>query len=81
MDLNDADMPFAAEMSWHGDLVFVAIQGKNLIHVMDAYTGAQVAGIRTGLAPQGLVLGAAPAPTPACSTSRTSCRDSCRSST
>ena len=57
VDINDADQPFAAEMSWHGDLVFVAIQGKNLIHVMNAYTGAQVAGIRTGLAPQGLVLG------------------------
>jgi cytochrome c peroxidase len=57
VDINDADQPVAADISWHGDLVFVAVQGKNLVHVMDAYTGTQVAGIRTDLAPQGLALG------------------------
>lgn len=56
MDLNDADFPFATAVSQYGDLVFVALQGTNNIDVRDAYSGETVAGIATGLAPQGLAL-------------------------
>jgi DNA-binding beta-propeller fold protein YncE len=59
IDINDHDMAAAATFSPAGDLVFVASQGTNQIDVFDAYDGSLVAGIATGLAPQGLELDSA----------------------
>ena len=56
IDLNDHDMAFALTFSPLGDLVFAAIQGSNVVNVIDAYSGIEIAGIPTGLAPQGLTL-------------------------
>jgi MYXO-CTERM domain-containing protein len=56
IDLNDSSMPIAAELSPHGDLLFVALQGANRVEVRDAVTGRPVASIRAGRAPEGLVL-------------------------
>ena len=56
IDLDEHDMASAVAFSRLGDLVFVAIQGSNGVAVIDAYGGAQVGGIPTGAAPQGLVL-------------------------
>ena len=39
-----------------GDWAFVALSGNNLIDVRDVYSGSSVAGLDTGLAPQGLAL-------------------------
>ncbi len=58
IDLNNQDMAFAAEFSRLGDLVFIAVQGGNIINVIDAYSGQQIAGLKTGMAPQGLALSA-----------------------
>lgn len=51
IDLNDQDMAFAAAFSPLGDLVFVAVQGSNMVSVFNAYNGDEVAGIPVGLAP------------------------------
>jgi cytochrome c peroxidase len=56
IDLNDASMPFAVEVSPFGDLIFVALQGNNRVEVRDAYSGAIVGSISAGRAPEGLVL-------------------------
>ena len=56
VDLNDHDMPSALAFSPLGDLLFAAVQGSNAVHVIDAYSGAAVAGMATGRAPQGLAL-------------------------
>ena len=56
VDFDDDDMAFAAAFSPLGDLVFVAIQGSNSVNILDAYGGNEIAGVGTGLAPQGLVL-------------------------
>ena len=56
IDFDDDDMASAVAFSPLGDLVFVAIQGSNAVNVLDAYGGNEIAGIGTGLAPQGLVL-------------------------
>ncbi len=56
IDLNDQDMAFAAAFSPAGDLLFVAVQGSNVVSVFNAFNGDQVTGIPVGLAPQGLVL-------------------------
>ena len=56
IDLDEHDMASAVAFSRLGDLVFVAIQGSNAVAVIDAYGGAQVGGIPTGAAPQGLAL-------------------------
>ncbi len=56
VDLDDHDMAFAVAFSPLGDLLFTAIQGSNAVSVIDAYSGTQVAGVATGLAPQGLTL-------------------------
>ena len=57
IDLDEHDTASAVAFSRLGDLVFVAIQGSNAVAVIDAYGGAQVGGIPTGAAPQGLALG------------------------
>ena len=56
IDLNNHDMAFALAFSPLGDLLFTAIQGSNVVNVIDAHSGTQIAGIPTGLAPQGLTL-------------------------
>ena len=56
VDLNDHDIPSALAFSPLGDLMFVATQGSNTVDVIDAYSGAGVAGLPTGRAPQGLTL-------------------------
>ena len=56
VDLDDHDMAFAVAFSPLGDLLFTAIQGSNAVNVIDAYSGTPVAGVATGLAPQGLTL-------------------------
>ena len=56
IDLDDHDMAFAVAFSLLGDLLFAAIQGSNVVNVIDAYSGTHIAGIPTGLAPQGLTL-------------------------
>ncbi len=56
IDLDDRDMAFAVAFSPLGDLLFAAVQGSNRVSVIDAYSGAPVAGIPTGAAPQGLAL-------------------------
>ncbi len=56
-DLNDRDMAIAVDFSPIGDLAFIAVQGSNLVDLLDATTGALVTSIEnTGLAPQGLVV-------------------------
>ncbi|MEO1272906.1 MAG: hypothetical protein AAFX99_32865, partial [Myxococcota bacterium] len=55
-DLDDHNMAFAVALSPRGDLVFVASLGTHLVDVLDAYSGRRIAGIATGLAPQGLAL-------------------------
>ncbi len=56
-DLNDRDMANAVDFSPIGDLAFVAVQGSNLVDVLDTSTGALVTSIEnTGLAPQGLAI-------------------------
>ena len=56
LDLDDHDMASAVAFSPSGDLLFAAVQGSNTVLVVDAASGAQVAGMATGLAPQGLAL-------------------------
>ena len=56
IDLDEQDMAFALAFSPLGDLLFTAIQGKNTVTVIDVYSGVEIAGIPTGLAPQGLTL-------------------------
>ena len=56
VDLDDHDMAFAVAFSPLGDLLFAAIQGSNVVNVIDAHSGASIAGMPTGLAPQGLTL-------------------------
>ena len=56
IDLDEHDMASAVAFSRLGDLMFVAIQGSNAVAVIDPYSGAQVGGIPTGAAPQGLAL-------------------------
>ncbi|MXY16082.1 MAG: PKD domain-containing protein [Acidobacteria bacterium] len=56
VELDDHDMASAVAFSPLGDLLFAAVQGSNLVLVINAYTGTQIAGIPTGLAPQGLTL-------------------------
>ena len=56
VDFDDDDMAFAVAYSPLGDLVFVAIQGSNSVNILDAYGGNEIAGVGTGLAPQGLIL-------------------------
>ena len=56
IDIDNSALPFAVEFSPLGDWAFVALAGNNLIDVRDAYTGSSVAGLATGLTPQGLVL-------------------------
>ena len=58
IDLNDADMPTAAEFSRFGDVLFVALQGSNSVDVIDAYRGKVISNLPTELAPQGLALDA-----------------------
>ncbi|HEX8546452.1 MAG TPA: SMP-30/gluconolactonase/LRE family protein [Cytophagaceae bacterium] len=56
LDLNDSDMANAVEFSIYGNLAFIAVQGNNKVHVVNAYNNARVGSItNTGLAPQGLV--------------------------
>ena len=56
IDLDEQDMAFALAFSPLGDLLFTAIQGKNTVTVIDVYSGVEIGGIPTGLAPQGLTL-------------------------
>jgi cytochrome c peroxidase/PKD repeat protein len=56
VDLDDHEGAVAAVASPVGDLLFVASQGTNQVDVLNAYSGEIVAGMATGLAPQGLVL-------------------------
>ena len=56
IDLDGRDMASAVAFSARGDLLFAAIQGSNTVDVIDAYGGTEVAGMPTGLAPQGLTL-------------------------
>ena len=56
IDLDEQDMAFALAFSPLGDLLFTAVQGKNTVTVIDVYSGVEIAGIPTGLAPQGLTL-------------------------
>ena len=56
IDLDEQDMAFALAFSPLGDLLFTAVQGKNTVNVIDVYSGVEIAGIPTGLAPQGLTL-------------------------
>ena len=56
LDLNDSSMPFAAEASAFGDLLFIAVQGNNRVDVRNAYTGRAVGSFSVGRAPEGLVL-------------------------
>jgi YVTN family beta-propeller protein len=58
IDLNDSSMPFAAEMSPFGDLLFIAVQGNNRIDVRNAYTGRAVGSFSVDRAPEGVVLDA-----------------------
>ncbi|MBT8131717.1 MAG: PKD domain-containing protein, partial [Gammaproteobacteria bacterium] len=58
IDLDNSSLPLAIEYSPLGDWVFVALSGNNLIDIRDAYSGSSVAGLDTGLTPQGLVLSA-----------------------
>ena len=58
-DFDNGEMPQAACISSLGDLIFVALQGNNLVQVIDLYNTSNVingVGQPTGLAPQGLVL-------------------------
>lgn len=56
VDFNDHDSASAVAFSPLGDLVFVVSQGSNQLDVLDAYTGRNVGGAATGLAPQGVAL-------------------------
>lgn len=57
MDFDDSDMAIAVAFSPRGDWAFVAFQGSNQVHVVDAYSGQIAHTIEsTGLAPQGLAL-------------------------
>ena len=56
IDLDNSSLPFAVSFSPLGDWAFVAVAGNNLIDVRDAYSGSSLAGLATGLTPQGLAL-------------------------
>lgn len=56
VDHNDANMPFAAVTSPQGDLVFVTLQGNDLVDIIDAYSQNVIATIDVGAAPQGVAL-------------------------
>jgi DNA-binding beta-propeller fold protein YncE len=57
IDFNDRDMAQSALFSPLGDLVFVGLQGTNLVEVRDANQPTLVlAAVTTGRAPQGLAL-------------------------
>ncbi len=58
IDFDNSSLASAVRFSPLGDWAFVALSGNNLIDVRDAYSGSSVAGLDTGLAPQGLVLSA-----------------------
>lgn len=59
IDFNDSDLACAVEFSPYGNIAFVAVQGNNRVHVVDAYNNARIGSIvNTGLAPQGMVLNA-----------------------
>ncbi|HEX8546016.1 MAG TPA: T9SS type A sorting domain-containing protein [Cytophagaceae bacterium] len=56
LDINDSDMACAVEFSIYGNLAFIAVQGNNKVHVVDAYNNSRIGTItNTGLAPQGMV--------------------------
>ncbi len=54
VDLNDRDLPQAATTTPLGDALVVAVQGSNLVEVLDARTRERIGGAPTGRAPQGL---------------------------
>ena len=56
IDFDNSSLAFALRFSPLGDWVFVALSGNNLIDVRDAYSGSSIAGLETGLTPQGLAL-------------------------
>jgi hypothetical protein len=56
IDFDNSSMASAIAFSPLGDWAFVALTGNNQIDIRDAYSGSSVAGVDTGLAPQGLAL-------------------------
>ena len=56
IDLDDHDLASAVAFGPLGDVQFAAIQGSNVVSVIDVFSSAQFASIPTGLAPQGLTL-------------------------
>lgn len=57
IDINDADMACAVEISPYGNIAFVALQGNNRVVMVDVEYHSRLGSLdTTGLAPQGLAL-------------------------